>query len=64
MSAPTCDPQPEACFGMTCPHRSSCALFDAIGVADGHVIATCQRGVDDWPLFILKGESSPATPSQ
>lgn len=47
---------PVACYGMTCPHRASCELHAMLGLLDGHVIATCQKG-DDWPLFILKGES-------
>lgn len=47
--------RPEACYGMTCPHRGKCALYEALGLNDGWVILHCRNG-DDWPLFQQKGK--------
>lgn len=49
---------PQACYGLACPLRGLCALHDAIGLADGAVIESCQRG-NQWPLFIrAEGETA------
>jgi hypothetical protein len=40
-----------ACYGVLCPRRGACALHEALGLADGPVIESCQRG-PVWPLFM------------
>jgi hypothetical protein len=47
--AMTVDP-PSACYGLACPQRGRCALHEALGLVDGNVIESCQRG-QTWPLF-------------
>lgn len=42
--------RPDACYGLVCPQRSTCALYASLGVADGAVIESCQQG-RDWPLY-------------
>lgn len=43
--------QPAACYGLACPKRGMCERFSALGLADGHVIDSCQTR-DGWPLYL------------
>ena len=54
---PTADP--DACYGLACPHRGSCGLHAAIGTADGWVIESCQQGTR-WPLYKPKDRACEA----
>ena len=41
---------PAACYGLACPQRGTCERFTALGIADGHVIDSCQTR-DGWPMY-------------
>lgn len=43
-------PEPEACYGLLCPKRSTCQLHADLGLVDGTVIESCQQG-RLWPLY-------------
>lgn len=50
------DGHPNACFGLLRPKRGTCQLFADMGLVDGSVIDSCQRG-QRWPLYRQVGES-------
>ena len=47
-----------ACYGVLCPRRGACALHEALGLADGPVLESCQRG-QAWPLFMPAERMAP-----
>jgi len=50
-------PEPEACYGLLCPKRSTCQLHANLGLVEGMHIESCQQGWT-WPLFRhIEGET-------
>lgn len=45
------DDEPQACYGMGCPHRQECGRYAELGISEGIVWAHCWDGAT-WAKFV------------